>query len=1268
MTDPKIKYDIEAAVKGEPDVEQLAKVLRDLSGTLDGDLAKSAGTAADALESLASKQTAITTFTALKRESTDLATSLDAAAAKVEQLGTALPQAAQATADFSAAEAQARTAMAATQAILAEQRQALVALRTEYTGSARGTDDYKTASAQLQVTIKSLRQTLADERAEVATAATATKTAQTAEKALSTEYDNSVKSARNLSAELGNKNRALATSRDALKATGVESTNLAQAERNLETAIVQVRQQVASLAPAYQAATAASAQSTAAQVQNQRTLREGMTSISTTLANIRNIATAAIGGSFITGLAKDVAATADEFNNLQARIQLVTGGGQQFVGLFEDITKVALDTHSALDTTGTLFTRIAQASKEAGLNAQQANIQALGLTQTINQTVQLSGSSAEASNAAITQLIQGLQSGVLRGDEFNSVMEQAPRLAKALADGLGVTTGELRKMAEQGALTSKTVISALQGQSDVVATEFAKLPLTVGRSLQDLSTRWTLYVGEADKGSGATASAAKIIEALSKNIDVLVNTLYAAGKGFAAFKIAGLAVDVANWAKATQVSVAATEASTVAVVRNTTATAANTVAQAENATVQRAAAAAATAQAAAQGTAAAAAEASRLRYAALVADMNAVRTTQTATTATTTAATAAQVALASQATKTGLVWAGVSKLFGPLGLVIGALAPEILNVTRSVGEAAAKWAGWGKVLQDNEDKLRSQDLAIKEATASQLRIAAAMEAARNKTFDLSKEAVNLIGKFDGLVKGGDTAADAIGKIGKDFDLATVPGIKNAAGVLDKLAADGKLSAAEFKAAWATALDGKDLAVFETQARAAFSGSSREAERLAELLDATVREAVRRTGLDFVQLQGGIGTAARSAINDVEQIVQGLGRLSAQGVDTARLLTTSIGKAIDTADSQKAVDTLRVQIEGLRSKLGDKITDGLLDQAAQKALALKAALDAATPGINSVAEAFKQLGITAPAELDRIAKANSQAWDLIKIDGTVSADNLAKAFQAYAESAVAASGKVGGASKELTESLLQNQAAAKGLQISFDATGKAIVTAIGGASDSLNGLTGATNTNTAARYSNVSAIDAQTAALARQAQQDKYGKPVSNQEKGLTGDGFKTNKDGSAAGTFTNTAPVDVAFAIAAKQQAGTITAADLADAKTALAQAQTNSKIQTQSTGASAEGISSAMNLLQLTTAALDAATGKANQAAAKATTAAGPGGVPAPVPAPAPAPAPAARTVNFNITFDGQSFGSVPTTDAGAGVLQDLINQLSNAKRGAGL
>lgn len=203
------------------------------------------------------------------------------------------------------------------------------------------------------------------------------------------------------------------------------------------------------------------------------------------------------------------------YATLAARIKLVTGEGAAFDTAFAGVFDVATRTNTAVEQTGILFTRLAEAGKLIGVSSAEA----LRLTETINQAVQLSGASADSSGAAIQQLIQGLQSGVLRGDEFNSVMEQSPRLAKALADGLGVTTGELRKMAEAGALTSQTVIASLQGQSAALQAEFESLPQTVGRALQSLSNSWIQYVGEVDK---ATSSARELAEAFRKSADAAI--------------------------------------------------------------------------------------------------------------------------------------------------------------------------------------------------------------------------------------------------------------------------------------------------------------------------------------------------------------------------------------------------------------------------------------------------------------------------------------------------------------------------------------------------------------------------------------------------------------------------------------------------------------------------------------------------------------------------------------------------------------------------
>lgn len=958
MADPKIRYDIEAGIRGEADVEELAASLRALGNTLEDGLKNQANEAATALEQLGAKSAAVQSFQQLTNESGALSVELAEASNRVDALAADLPAAAAATSRFAAAEAAARTQLEGATADFKEQVLALRTLRENFTGAQRSTDAYKEANAQLKVSVRELRANLDEKKGALQTAAQQTAQAAAAEKKLATEYTTAAESAIRMRGAVQDNAAALSAAKATLDSFGIETTQLAQAERNLEAAIGQVRERVVGLAPAFAQAAAASSGAAQRQIADQRTVRDSVRAVQAELQKIQTIATVAIGGGFLGGIAKDVAQTADEFKNLQARIKLATGEGAAFDSAFKGVQQVALSTNSALEDTGTLFVRIAKAGTDAGLSVESATQQSLALTQTINQAVQLSGSGVEASKAAITQLIQGLQSGVLRGEEFNSVMEQAPRLAQALAQGLGVTTGELRKLAEQGTLSSATVIKALTSQSAAVESEFSKLPNTVGRSLQNLSTQWSLYVGAADNGMVSSANVAKIIDGLARNLDTLVSTLYAAGKAWAAIKIAGLAVDAYKWATATV-------AATSAVAANTAAVTANTVAQGANAAAARASAAAAAGNAAA-----------------------------------TTAATA-RIGAA------GSVLGRFSGLLGPIGIGIAALTPEIISLGRGLGEQVAKWQGYGKAIEEAESKMRLQEEAMKANAQQQRVMAIALEEARNKQFQLTKDATGLIAKFDEMRTKGDSAAEAISKIGRDFDLASVPGIANAAAVLDKLAADGKITATQFQTAWAEALKGEDLAVFETKARAAFAGATREGERLAAVFDGTAREAVRRTGLEFDVLAGGVGKAARSAINDTDAIINNLDRLKASGVDVGLALTASISKGIETADSQKAIEALRGQIEAVRKVLGDKIADGLLRQAGQQAEEVKAKMDLLKSGAQSAGAALKFFGLQTQTALQNAADNSRQAYEALKNSGQASADQLRTAFTRVAADAIAA---------------------------------------------------------------------------------------------------------------------------------------------------------------------------------------------------------------------------------------------------------------------
>ena len=150
------------------------------------------------------------------------------------------------------------------------------------------------------------------------------------------------------------------------------------------------------------------------------------------------------------------------------------------------VLDVAQQTGSSLDATAALYAQIAASGGEMGMS----NRQVLDLVRTINQSIQISGAFGQESEAVIRKLVQGLQNGVLRREEIDSVREQAPRLAWVLSDGLDVPMGALLALAEQGRLTTDVVVSALQNQRSAIEQEFALLPDTLGRVWQRVRNDW----------------------------------------------------------------------------------------------------------------------------------------------------------------------------------------------------------------------------------------------------------------------------------------------------------------------------------------------------------------------------------------------------------------------------------------------------------------------------------------------------------------------------------------------------------------------------------------------------------------------------------------------------------------------------------------------------------------------------------------------------------------------------------------------------------
>lgn len=252
-----------------------------------------------------------------------------------------------------------------------------------------------------------------------------------------------------------------------------------------------------------------------------RTLAQSVQEIGKQLEFARNAVTAWVAALGTIRSVQSVVQIADDFKLLEARIKASSYSQEEFTGAMDAVRSVAAKTASPLKETATLFLRINDATRTMGLSQQEV----ADTTQVVAQTLRISGATAEESAGALLQFGQALAAGVLRGDEFNSVMEQAPRLSRALAESLGVSTGELRRMAEQGQLTADAVVKALLNQKSVIEAEYAQLPLTVGAAWTLLTNSFAEYVNRVNDSTGATGTLAAAIKLLAENLSIVANVL-----------------------------------------------------------------------------------------------------------------------------------------------------------------------------------------------------------------------------------------------------------------------------------------------------------------------------------------------------------------------------------------------------------------------------------------------------------------------------------------------------------------------------------------------------------------------------------------------------------------------------------------------------------------------------------------------------------------------------------------------------------------------
>ncbi|HCT5528437.1 TPA: phage tail tape measure protein [Enterobacter cloacae] len=250
-----------------------------------------------------------------------------------------------------------------------------------------------------------------------------------------------------------------------------------------------------------------------------RETQRSLADLNSQLATVRSSAAGLAGawaGAFAT---HQLIQFADTWNQLNGRLRLASSSSEDYVQSQRVLMEISQRTGTSLEANSNLYSRIAQSLRDAGY----ASADVARVTETVATSLKLSGASTEEASSVITQLSQALGSGVLRGEEFNSIMENGGRLAKLLADGLGTTVGGLRNMANNGELTTNKIVPLLTNV-EILRKEFDTLPASISGSAQKVQNAFLAWVGGANDAIGASSTLSGVLDGLANNIDDVANT------------------------------------------------------------------------------------------------------------------------------------------------------------------------------------------------------------------------------------------------------------------------------------------------------------------------------------------------------------------------------------------------------------------------------------------------------------------------------------------------------------------------------------------------------------------------------------------------------------------------------------------------------------------------------------------------------------------------------------------------------------------------
>lgn len=232
------------------------------------------------------------------------------------------------------------------------------------------------------------------------------------------------------------------------------------------------------------------------------------------LGKIRTV----LAGFATLSFAKSLLDTADAMQSINSQVRQVTSSETEYLAVQRQLLDVANNTRASLESTSSLYVSTSRALKDYGYTQQEI----LQFTEATNNAMTIGGVQAEQQAAALLQLSQALGSGVLQGDEFKSIAEAAPILLDTIAEYMGKSRAEIKKLGSEGELTADVLFKAISGASEKFSEQAAKMPMTMGQALTVFSNNWQSMISKLLNDSGAMSGIASIIKLIADNLNLVI--------------------------------------------------------------------------------------------------------------------------------------------------------------------------------------------------------------------------------------------------------------------------------------------------------------------------------------------------------------------------------------------------------------------------------------------------------------------------------------------------------------------------------------------------------------------------------------------------------------------------------------------------------------------------------------------------------------------------------------------------------------------------